>query len=66
LGVGTNRTLVWAFLLSLFVQVAILTVPAAAPVFKIAPLLIEDWVIMGAMGFLPFFIMELMKALRRR
>ena len=66
LGVGTNRTLVWAFLLSLFVQVAILTVPAAAPVFKIAPLPIEDWVIMGAMGFLPFFIMELMKALRRR
>ena len=30
LGVWTNRALVWAFLLSLVVQVAVLTIPAAA------------------------------------
>jgi Ca2+-transporting ATPase len=48
------------------VQVAILTVPAAAPVFKVAPLPIEDWVLMGGMGLLPFFIMELIKVLRRQ
>jgi Ca2+-transporting ATPase len=59
LGVWTNRPLVWAFLLSLVVQVA-------APIFKIAPLPIEDWVLMGAMGMLPFLLMELVKALRRR
>ena len=29
-------------------QVAVLTIPAAAPVFKIAPLPIEDWALMGA------------------
>ncbi|TKB55794.1 MAG: cation-translocating P-type ATPase [Nitrospira sp.] len=65
-GLWTNRPLLLAFSLSLGIQVAVLTIPAAAPVFKIAPLPFEDWVIMGAMGFLPFFIMELIKALRRR
>jgi Ca2+-transporting ATPase len=65
LGVGTNRALVWAFLFSLAVQVAILTVPVFAPIFKVAPLPIEDWALMGGMGLLPFFIMESIKALRR-
>jgi Ca2+-transporting ATPase len=66
LGVGTNSVLVWAFLLSLVVQVAVLTVPAVAPIFKVAPLPIEDWALMGGMGVLPFLLMELVKALRRR
>jgi Ca2+-transporting ATPase len=66
LGVGTNRALVWAFLLSLVVQVAVLTVPAAAPIFKVAPLPIEDWALMGGMGLLPFLITESIKVLRRR
>jgi hypothetical protein len=57
---------VWAVLLSLVVQVAVLTIPAVAPIFKVVPLPIEDWVLMGATGFLPFLLMELMKALRRR
>ncbi len=64
-GLWTNRPLLLAFSFSLGIQVAVLTIPAAAPVFKIAPLPIEDWVIMGVMGFLPFLLMELMKALRR-
>jgi len=66
LGVGTNRALVRAFFLSLVVQVAVLMVPAAAPVFKVAPLPIEDWVLVGAMGILPLLAMELIKLLRRR
>ena len=65
LGVGTNRALVWAFLLSLVVQVAVLTVPAAAPVFKIASLPVEDWALIGIMVLLPLVIMELIKLLRR-
>ena len=65
LGVGTNRALVWAFLLSLVVQVAVLTVPVVRPIFKVAPLPIEDWLLMGAMGVLPFLIMEAIKLLRR-
>ena len=65
LGVGTNRVLVWAFLLSLVVQAAVLTVPAAASVFKVAALPIEVWLLIGAMGVLPFLIMEAIKVLRR-
>ncbi len=66
LGVWTNRPLVWAFLVSLVVQVAVLTVPAVAPIFKVAWVPIEDWVLMGAAGLLPFVIMESIKWLRRR
>jgi Ca2+-transporting ATPase len=66
LGVGTNRPLLWAVLLSLAVQVAVLTIPAAAPVFKVAVLPLEDWVLMGIMGFLPFIIVESIKVVRRR
>lgn len=66
LGLGTNRALVWAFVLSLVVQVALLTVPTVAPIFKVVPLPMEDWALMGAMGFLPFVIMESIKVLRRR
>ena len=66
LGVGTNRALVWAFLLSLVVQVGVLTVPAAAPVFKIASLPVEDWALIGIMALLPLVIMESIKLLRRR
>jgi P-type Ca2+ transporter type 2C len=65
-GLWTNRPLLLAFSFSLAIQIAVLTVPAAAPVFKVALLPVEDWVLMGAMGMLPFLFMELMKALRRR
>jgi P-type Ca2+ transporter type 2C len=66
LGVGTNRALVGAFLLSLAVQVAVLTVPAVSTVFKVAPLPVEDWALMGAMGVLPLLAMELIKLVRWR
>jgi Ca2+-transporting ATPase len=65
LGIGTNRALVWAFLGSLAVQTAVLTLPAAAPVFKVAPVPMEDWALMGALGALPLFVMELIKVGRR-
>jgi Ca2+-transporting ATPase len=65
-GLWTNRPLLLAGSLSLGIQVVVLTVPAVATIFKVVPLPIEDWVLMGAMGVLPFFIMELTKAVRRR
>jgi len=66
LGVGTNRALMWAVLLSLAAQVAVLTVPVVSRVFKVAPLPIEDWALMGVMGIVPLLLMELVKVLRRR
>lgn len=66
LSVGTNRALVWAVLLSLAVQIAVLTVPAVSSVFKAAPLPVEDWELMGAAGLVPFIAMELIKMARRQ
>ncbi|MBH0197708.1 MAG: cation-translocating P-type ATPase, partial [Nitrospira sp.] len=65
LGVGTNRPLLLAVLLSLAIQAAVLTIPVVAPIFKVAPLPIEDWVLMGVFGLLPFVIMEAVKVWRR-
>src|SRR5581483_1415426 len=42
-GVGANRALRWAFTLSLGAQAAVLTLPAAEPLFKTAPLRPEEW-----------------------
>jgi Ca2+-transporting ATPase len=65
-GVATNRPLLLAVLLSLAIQAAVLTIPVAAPIFKVASLPIEDWILMGATGILPFVIMETVKGWRRR
>ncbi len=65
LGIATNPALLWAVLLSFVVQLAVLTVPAVAPVFKVAPLPLDDWLLMGAAGLLPFVIMETVKIARR-
>jgi Ca2+-transporting ATPase len=64
-GMATNRPLLLAVLLSLAIQAAVLTVPVAAPIFKVASLPIEDWVLMGATGLLPFVVMEAVKGWRR-
>ncbi len=64
-GVGTNRPLLLAFTLSFGIQAAILTLPAAAPIFKTAPLAIEAWVLIGATGILPFVAIEAIKWWRR-
>jgi len=65
IGLWTNRPLLLAVSLSLAIQVTVLTVPAAATIFKVAPVPIEGWALMGGMGVLPFLLMELVKALRR-
>ena len=64
-GLGTNRTLLWAVLLSLVMQLAVLTVPAAWPIFKVAPLPIENWGLMAAMVLLPLIIVEAAKWRKR-
>jgi P-type Ca2+ transporter type 2C len=64
-GVATNRPLLLAVIFSFGIQAAVLTVPIAAPIFKVAPLPIEDWILMGATGILPFVIMEALKKWRR-
>ncbi len=66
LGIGTNRALLWAVLFSCAVQIVVLTVSAASPIFKVALLPMEAWLLMGTMGALPFAIMEAVKWQRRQ
>jgi Ca2+-transporting ATPase len=56
---------VWAFLFSLGMQLAVLTIPAAASIFKVATLPLEDWELMAAMALLPLVLMEAVKWFRR-
>ena len=65
-GLLTNRALLWAVLLSLVMQLAVLSLPAAQPIFKVAPLPIENWELMAAMVVLPLIIVEAAKWIKRR
>lgn len=64
-GLGTNRSLLWAVSLSLVMQLAVLTVPAASLIFKVAPLPLEDWELMAVMVLLPLIIVEAAKWIKR-
>jgi len=58
-------TIVRRVVASLALQVGILTIPIMEPIFKVAPLPIEDWELMAAMALLPLAIVEAVKWLRR-
>ena len=60
-GLFTNRALVWAFLLSFVMQVAVLTVPTASAIFKVSPLSLGNWELMAAMVLLPLILVEAAK-----
>ena len=66
LGVGTNRPLLLAVLVSLAIQAAVLIAPVAAPIFKVVSVPVVDWVLMGTLGLLPLAVMEAIKGWRRR
>ncbi|UVT16146.1 MAG: cation-translocating P-type ATPase [Nitrospira sp.] len=66
LGLATNHSLVLAFFVSLGAQLAILTIPAAAPIFKIAPVPLESWELMVSMGLLTLVAMEAVKWWKQR
>lgn len=65
-GVTTNRALIWAVVVSLVLQIGILTIPVLEPIFKVAPLPIEDWELMVAMALVPFAVVEITKWIRRQ
>ena len=65
-GVMTNHALIWAVVASLALQVGILTIPLLGPIFKVAPLPIEDWELMAVMALLPLAIVEVAKWFQRR
>ena len=64
-GATTNHALIWAVAVSLALQVGILTVPVIGPIFKVAPLPLEDWELMLAMALLPLALVEGIKWMKR-
>ncbi|HET7910159.1 MAG TPA: cation-translocating P-type ATPase [Nitrospira sp.] len=64
-GLLTNRALLWAVLLSLAMQLAVLSLLPARPIFKVAPLPIENWELMAAMVVLPLILVEAAKWIKR-
>jgi len=64
-GLSTNRALLWAVLLSLAMQLAVLSLPSARPIFKVAALPIENWELMAAMVVLPLILVEAAKWIKR-
>ncbi len=65
-GVTTNHALIWAVVVSVALQFGILTIPFMEPIFKVAPLPIEDWELMVAMALLPLAIVEAIKWFHRQ
>ena len=65
LGLFGNRALIFAFLISLVMQLAVLTIPAAWPIFKVVALPVESWALMVVIAILPLFILEAAKWIKR-
>ncbi|CUS35223.1 cation-translocating P-type ATPase [Candidatus Nitrospira nitrificans] len=65
-GATTNHALILAVAASLALQVGILTIPVLEPIFKVAPLPVEDWKLMMAMALLPLAVVEAVKWFQRR
>lgn len=60
-----NRWLYLAFVVSLGIQVLVVTLPAALPVFQVAPLPVRAWLLVAGIGVMPLGLVELRKAVGR-
>jgi Ca2+-transporting ATPase len=65
LGLLTNKTLVKAFVFSVFMLIAVVYVPILQPLFSTLALGIMDWLIILPMSLIPFATAELFKLLRK-
>ncbi|MDD3196684.1 MAG: cation-translocating P-type ATPase [Eubacteriales bacterium] len=65
LGLLTNKTLVKAFVFSVFMLIAVVYVPILQPLFSTLALGIMDWLIILPLSLIPFSTAELFKLLRK-
>ncbi|HRD01075.1 MAG TPA: calcium-translocating P-type ATPase, SERCA-type [Candidatus Saccharicenans sp.] len=66
LGVFTNMKLIYALLISLFLQLSVVYVPFMQKIFKTENLAAFDWVLVLILSSLPFWTMELVKWLNKK
>ncbi|MDC4239714.1 cation-translocating P-type ATPase [Clostridium tertium] len=60
-GVFKNKWLISSVLLGILLQLAIITIPFTASVFKVYPLTLTDWGIVILISLIPFVINEIIK-----
>jgi P-type Ca2+ transporter type 2C len=65
LGIFTNKTLVWASLLSFILLLAVIYVPFLQPVFKTYALSINDWLVVASLCAVPLLAGEANKLVAR-
>lgn len=66
LGLFSNKSLVYAFLGSLILTLAVVYVPFLQNIFNLIPLRLIDWAIVLPLSFVPFSIGEIHKAVERK
>lgn len=66
LGLGSNRTLVYAFLGSFGLQALVLFVPFLREFFDTVPLMLTDWLVVLLFSLVPLVVVELVKLVMRR
>ncbi|MDP4089646.1 MAG: cation-translocating P-type ATPase [Bacillota bacterium] len=64
-GIFTNKNLLAAVLIGIFLQEVVITVPALRATFGVYELLARDWITVGILSIMPLIINEITKAIRR-
>jgi Ca2+-transporting ATPase len=64
LGLFSNPYLFGAILISCLLQLSIVTLPFAQPVFDVAAHLVWEWLLIGALALTPVTLIECVKLLR--
>ncbi|MBI2470113.1 MAG: calcium-translocating P-type ATPase, SERCA-type [Planctomycetes bacterium] len=65
-GVFTNKKLLFATVLSLAMQIAIVYTPYLENVFKVTPLDLKDWITVFGFSSFTFIIMEIIKSFKKK
>ncbi len=66
IGIFSNKQLLWAVLIGFVLQVALTYIPWLQPVFKTEPLTLYEFLLVGFLSSLVFFIVEIEKAVTRK
>ncbi len=65
LGIFSNKYLIAAVLVGIFLQDVVITIPALRSVFGVYDLLAKDWIIVGLLSIMPLVLNEIVKLIKR-
>lgn len=65
MGILSNKSMVWAFIISAALQFVVMLVPPIQKVFEVAPLSAKEWLIVAILSITPVIICEIVKLFRR-